>query len=304
MGCAASSEANAQGGSSVAVKDQTPVSGFAPVKTTAIMKNAPADDEAARILDSATQPNDPPSPTAPGALSPASRHLIARAPDARQDMPMQAGSGSGFFSRAMSAPVLVAKKLGAGEVDRLDAEDMRLQAIRNLRQQNASKFKPAPELTAQRPEVKLSRASSVPVVRKSGTQWGIVNMDETEVREGAKMSLKEIMEKLKSDMPDLATAALDVFEGVAKDLGLKDEHDMARTQSSATSGVTQPATRTQSTAFFTRAMSVTGAPVNEEDEIAEEEEFSLEQMSKDMANGDGTQDLDRSIMPIPQGDGE
>jgi hypothetical protein len=144
---------------------------------------------------------------------------------------------------------------------------MRLQAMRNFKRQSAAKD--ATPAAQSRPKPKFTRSASMPTVMPT-REWGISGVEDA--REGAKMSLASIMENLQADHPDLA-AALEHLQWAAKDLGLQEQHDFKRVESSANA---------PPPAMFTRAMSISGERVEECHEEEEEEEMSLEDMTKDM----------------------
>ena len=121
---------------------------------------------------------------------------------------------------------------------------MRLQAMRNLKRQNAAKDT-SPALKKEAPAAKLSRSASMPAA-VNASLWGISGV--ADAREGAKMSLASIMENLQADHPDLA-AALEHLQWAAKDLGMEKEHSFKRAESAA---------QAPPMAMFTRAMSISG----------------------------------------------
>ena len=166
----------------------------------------------------------------------------------------------------------------------MDAEDMRLQAMRNFKRQNAAKD--AHPAAQSRPKDKFSRSASMPTVMPT-REWGIRGV--ADAREGAKMSLASIMDNLQADHPDLA-AALEHLQWAAKDLGLEEEHDFKRVESAANA---------PPLAMFTRAMSISGERVEECHEEEEEEEMSLEDMTKDMQdNAEPIRDADEASSPV------
>jgi hypothetical protein len=144
-----------------------------------------------------------------GGLSPLTRKMLEEAGNAAPPKPMHTSDGSAFskFSRAMSwnpasqprdlAAALGLKDPGA-EPERLDAEDMRLQAMRNLHMQQR---RSPPRSSEQKPS-SIARSHSVPVA--AAPTWGIQEVQDC--REGAKMSLQSLMQSLRVDNPDLAAA--------------------------------------------------------------------------------------------------
>jgi len=145
-----------------------------------------------------------------GGLSPLTRKMLEEAGNAAPPKPMHTSDGSAFskFSRAMSwdpasQPRALEAALGlqqepGAEPERLDAEDMRLQAMRNLHMQQR---RSPPRSSEQKPSV-IVRSHSVPVA--AAPTWGI--QDVQDCREGAKMSLQSLMQSLRVDNPDLAAA--------------------------------------------------------------------------------------------------
>lgn len=152
-----------------------------------------------------------------------------------------------------------------------------VQAMRNLKRQNAAKETRPALKTEASARATFSRSASMPTVARP--QWGISGV--ADAREGAKMSLTSIMENLQADHPDLA-AALEHLHWAAKDLGMEKEHTFKRAESAA---------QAPPMGVFTRAMSIAGERVEECHEEEEEEEMSLEDMTKDMqASGQGAQE--------------
>ena len=197
-----------------------------------------------------------------GDLSPTSRRLVAEMLETVAPAKNTEGA-AGFFARAMSAPapkdIAQAFESRMSDSDsRLDAEDMRLQAMRNLRQQIYRNSSPAGSPAKQ--QQRLSRSSSLPAGASmhAPAHWDIQEL--TDAREGAKKSLASLLDNLRADHPDLAAALLHL-EWAAQDLGLREEHSFKRAESIQSGNICPPVV-----GMFTRAMSISGEAVNEEDE--------------------------------------
>jgi hypothetical protein len=197
-----------------------------------------------------------------GDLSPTSRRLVAEMSETVAPAKNTEGA-AGFFARAMSAPAPkdIAQAFESRMSDsesRLDAEDMRLQAMRNLRQQIYRNASPAGSPAKQ--QQRLSRSASLPAGASmhAPAHWDIQEL--IDAREGAKKSLASLLDNLRADHPDLAAALLHL-EWAAQDLGLKEEHSFKRAESIQSGNICPPVV-----GMFTRAMSISGEAVNEEDE--------------------------------------
>ena len=217
MGCGASAEVQAPDASEAgkaalgAAPTKAPAAAGPPTPADGAQRTTRAEEDApAGSAEEAAAPAMA-DQEGKGGLSPLTRKMLEEAGNVAPPKPMHTSDGSAFsnfskFSRAMSVnptpqlslAAMGLQEPGAEEPERLDAENMRLQAMRNLHMQQRRSPPRSPE---HKPSM-IMRSHSVPVA--AAPMWGIQELQDC--REGAKMSLQSLMQSLRVDHPDLAAA--------------------------------------------------------------------------------------------------